>query len=98
MCPGLTPSAHVEGGSCEASFHERAEVDRLLREEMGGSCVTSTPVKGLWPMYSKRRSSVLGEHGAPCKSIRCGVSDSIGAVESGNLSRNCVTEGSGGVE
>ena len=40
--------------------HERDEMDRLLREGLGGSRVTSTPVKGLWPIYSKRRSSELG--------------------------------------
>ena len=68
------------------SLHERDEVDRNLREEFGGSPVTSTPVKGLWPIYSKRRSSVLGGHKAPpCKPIRFGVTDAIGAVEGGNV-------------
>ena len=37
VCPGLTPSANVEGSSCEVSFQERNEVDRILREELGGS-------------------------------------------------------------
>ena len=96
---GLTPSGNVEGKNCEVSFHERDEVDRILREALGGSRVISTPVKGFWLIYSKRRSSVLGEHGAPpCKPIRFGVSDKIGAVESVNLSRSCITEVSGGVE
>ena len=82
----------------EVSFHERDEVDRILREELGGWRVTSTPVKGLWPTYSKRRSSVLGEHGAPpCKFIRFGVFDTIGVADSGNLSKSCVNEVSGGV-
>ena len=78
---------------------ERDEVGRILREELGGSRVTSTPVKGLWPLYSKRRSSVLGEHEAPpCKSIRFGVPSVIESVEGGNLSRSGITEASGGVE
>ena len=99
LCPGLTPNANVEGSSCEVSFDERDEVDRILWEKLGGSCVTSAPVKGLWPIYSKRRSSVLGGHEAPpCISIRFGVSDTISGVENGNLSRSCVTEVSGGVE
>ena len=99
VCPGLTPSVNVEGGSCEMAFHERDEVDRILRTELGGSRVNSTPVNGLWPIYSKRRSSPLGGHEAPpCKTIRFRVSDMIGAAKSGNLSRSCVTEVSGGVE
>ena len=53
VCPSLTPSANLEGSVCEASFHERDEVDRILREELSGSRVTSTPLKGLWPIYSK---------------------------------------------
>ena len=81
------------------SFHERDEVDTILREELGGSRVSLTPVKGLWPIYSKKRSSVLGGHEAPpCKAIRFEVLYTIGAVESGNLSRSCITEVSGGVE
>ena len=78
---------------------EREEVDRIWREDLGGSRVTSTPVKGLWPIYSKRRSGVLEGHEAPpCKSIKFGVTDKIGAFESGSLSRSCITEVSGGVE
>ena len=99
VCPGLTSNANVEEGSCEVFFRRRDEMDRILREELGGSRVTSTPVKGLWPIYSKRRSSVLGEHGAPpCKSIRFGVTDAIGSIECGNLSRSDITEASGGME
>ena len=61
--------------------------------------MTSTPVKGLWPIYSKKRSSVLGGHEVrPCKSIRFGVADTIESVEGGNLSRSGITEASGGVE
>ena len=74
-------------------------MDRLWREELGGSRVTSTPVKGLCPIYSKRRSSVLGEHEArPCKSLKFGVADTIESGERGNLSRSGITEASGGVE
>ena len=95
----MTPSANSEGSGCEVSSHQRDEVDRNLRENLGGSRVTSTPVKGLWPICSKRRRSVLGGHEAPpCKSIRFGVSDTIRALESGNLSRSCMTEVIGDVE
>ena len=99
MCPGLTSGADVEGGHCELFSRGGDELDRILRDELGGSHVTSTPVKGLWPIYSKRWSSVLGGHEAsPCKSIRFGVVDIIGSVEGGNLSRSGVTEASGGME
>ena len=99
MCPGLTSSVNVEGCSGVVFSVGSDEVYRILREELGGSRVTSTPVKGLWPIYSKRRSSVLGEHGAPpCKSTRFGTTDTIGSVEGGNLSRSGVTEASGGME
>ena len=97
VCLGLTSGSNVEGSSCEVFSHERDEVDRILRKELGSSRVTSTPVKGLWPIHSRSRSSVLGGHGAPpCKSIRFGVPDTIESVEGGNLSRSGITEGSGG--
>ena len=51
------------------------------------------------PVYSKRRSSVLGRHEAPpCKPIRFRVPGVIESVEGGNLSRSGITEASGGVE
>ena len=99
VCPGLTSSVNVERSSCEVLSRGRDEVDRILREELRSSCVTSTPVNGLWPIYSKRRSSVLRGHGAlPCKSIQFGVADTIESVDGGNLSRSGITEASGGVE
>ena len=58
-CPVLTPSGNVGGSGCEVSSHEHDEVDRILREELGGSRVTSTPVKSLCPSYGKRRSTSL---------------------------------------
>ena len=42
---------------------------------------------------------MLGGHEAPpWKSIMFGVTDTIGTVESGNLSRSCMTGESGGLE
>ena len=97
LCPGLTSSADVEGSRCEVFSRGRDKLDKILRDELGGSRVTS--VKGWWPIYSKRRVSVLGGHEArPCKSLRFGVADTIEFVESGNLSRSGMTEASGGVE
>ena len=99
VCPGLTSSADVEGSRCEVFSRGRDELDRILRDELGGLHVTSTPVKGLWPIYSKRRSSVLGGHEVrPCKSLRFEVADTIESVEGGNISRSGMTEANGGVE
>ena len=50
VCPGLTSSANVDRSSGEVSSQERDEVDRILRGELRGSRVSSTPVKGLWPI------------------------------------------------
>ena len=99
VCQGLTPSGNMEASSCEVSSRERYEVYSVLREELSGSRSTSTPVKGLWPIYSKTRSSVFGRHEAPpCNSIGFEGTDKNGAPENGNLSRCCLTEVSGDVE
>ena len=74
-------------------------MDRILRDKLGGLHVTSTSVKGLWPIYSKRRGNVLGgPEVRPCKPLRFEVADSIESVEGGNISRSGMTEARGGVE
>ena len=99
VCLGLTSSADVERSRCEVFSRGDNESDRILRDELRGLHVTSTPVKGLWPIYSKRRSSVLGGHEVrPCKSLRFEVADAIESVGGGNISRSGMTEASGGVE
>ena len=91
VCPVLTPSIVKEASG--------GGVDLILREELSGTHSTSTPVKGLWPIYSKRPNSVLAEREAPpCKSIKFGVTDTLEAVEGWNLSRSGMTEVSGGME
>ena len=96
--PELTQRGDVETIYCNVSPHEGDEVDRILREELNGSHATSTPVKGLMSIDSKRRSSMLGVQEAPsCNSKRLAVTDKIGAPESGNLSRKYVSEMNGGV-
>ena len=99
VCPGLTSTADVERSRCEVFSRGDNELDRILRDELGGSHVISTPVKGFWPIYSKRRSSVLGGHEVrPCKSLRFEVADALESVGGGNISRSGMTEASGGVE
>ena len=99
VCPNLTSSADVEGSRCEVFSRGRGDLDKILREELGGSHVISTPVKGLWPIYSKRRSSVLGGHEVrPCKSLKIGIADTVESIEGVSLSRSGLTEASGGME
>ena len=99
VCPRLTSSADVEGSRCEVFSRGRDELDRILREELGGSRVISTPVKGLWSICIKRRNRVLAEREEPpCKSIKFGVTDTLEAVEGWDLSRSGMTGMSGGVE
>ena len=42
VCPGLKSSADVEGSRCEVFSGGRDELDRLLRDELGVSRMTST--------------------------------------------------------
>ena len=87
VSPDLISSANMEANGFEVSFHERDDVDRILQKDLSGSCVTCTLVKGLWPIYGKRCSSVLVGHEAlPCKFIKFEVAGTIGALQSGNLS------------
>ena len=99
VCPVLPPSGVVEASSGGVPSQGCDEVDRMLREEMIGSRATSTPVKGLWSICSKRRNSVLAEREEPpCKSIKFGVTDTLEAVEGWDLSRSGMTGMSGDVE
>ena len=59
LCPGSTLSGNLEAIGCEVSSHERDELDRFLREDFSDSGVTSTRVRGLWPIHSKRDSKKL---------------------------------------
>ena len=57
VCPHLTNSGNVDVD--DRRFSPDVEVDQSLREELGGANVTSTPKRAVWPIYSKKRSSVL---------------------------------------
>ena len=49
-------------------FSPDVEVNWILREELGSATVTSTPKRTVWPIYSKRCSSVSKEPDEPvCK-------------------------------
>ena len=84
VCPDVTTGGDV--GVDGRRFSPDAEINRILREELGSVTVTSTPKRAAWPIYTKRRSSVLGRQEEPrCKAVMFDVasgSRTVGAVES----------------
>ena len=79
VCPNVTIGGDV--GVDDRRFSPDVEVDQMLREELGGATVTSTPKRAVRPMYSKRRSSVLREPGEPaCKAVVFDVASGSGTV------------------
>ena len=60
VCPGLTSIADVEGSRCEVFSRGGNVLDRILRDELGGSHVTSTPVK-VCGLYTVRGRVVCWE-------------------------------------
>ena len=79
-------------------FSPDVEVDQILREELGGANVTSTPKRAVWPIYSKRRSSVLDKQEEPlCKAVMFDVASGSGEVAGVGLSKGNATNTSEGV-
>ena len=100
VCPGLTSSANVEG-SVEKVIGEECvnvEVDQMLREELGRTTVTSTPKRAVWPIYSKRRSSVMKEPDEPiCKAVVFDVGSGSETVGGAGSAKEGISAPSGGV-
>ena len=79
-------------------FSPDAEINRILREELGSATVTSIPKRAAWPNYSKRRSSVLTEPDEPvCKAAVFDVASGSGEFEDVRLLKGNVTNTSEGV-
>ena len=86
MYPDLPYSSCME--SSQRSLSPVAETDRTLRTKCSSVNVTSTPVRAVWPIYSKKPSSVLDEQNKPhCKTLLFDVPGKVGRVRSGELSR-----------
>ena len=96
VCPGLTFGGDVDVGG--RRFSPDAEINQILREELGSTTVTSTPKRVVWPIYSKKRSSVLKEPDVPvCKAVVfdvAGGSETVGGV---GLSQEGISAPSEGV-
>ena len=96
VCPGVTFGGDVDVG--DRRFSPHAVINRILREEMGNATVTSTPKRAAWPIYSKRRSSVLKEPDEPvCKVVVFDVASGSGTVGGAGLSKGNDTNTSEGV-
>ena len=90
VCPNVTIGGDV--GVVDRRFSPDVEVDQMLREELGGATVTSTPKRAVWPIYSKRRSSVLREPDEPaCKAVVFDVASGNGTVGGVGLSKKGVS-------
>ena len=69
-----------------------------MREELSSANVTSTTERAAWPIYSKRRTSVLKVPYEPvCKAVVFDVASGNGTVGGVELSRENVTDASEGV-
>ena len=96
VCPDATTGGDV--GVDDRRFSPDVEFDQSLRETLDGANVTSTPKKAIWPIYSKRRSSVLEKQEEPlCKAVMFDVASGSGGVEDVRLSKGNVTNKSEGV-
>ena len=76
----------VGGNDDDRRFSPDEETNRILREDLCNANITSSPKRAAWPIYTKRRSSVLGGQEEPrCKVVMFDVargSGTGGAVES----------------
>ena len=79
-------------------FSPGEEINQILRKDLGSANITSTPKRAVWPIYTKRRSSVLGEQDEPlCKALMFDVASGSGTVVGVELSRGNATNTSEGV-
>ena len=79
VCPDVTTGENVDVD--DRRFSPDVEVDQMLRQELGIATVTSTPKRTVWPIYSKRRSSVLREPDErACKAVVFDVTSGNGTV------------------
>ena len=57
VCPIVMMAGDVDAD--ERRFSPGEGINQILREELGSANITSTPKRAEWPIYTKRRSSVL---------------------------------------
>ena len=96
VCPNVSLVGDIgtDIGRCSSG----EETDPILREELSRTNITSTPKMAAWPIYTKKRGSLLGEQEGPLrKAVMFDVAIGIGTVGGVELSRESVTDRSEGV-
>ena len=96
VCPNLTIGGGVgaDGRRCSSVV----EIDQSLRETLGSANLTSTPKRAIWPIYSKRKSSVIREADEPvCKAVGFDVASGSDTVGGAGLAKEGVSGPSEGV-
>ena len=74
------------------------QMDRILREELGFSHATSTPMMCIWPIYSKGRGNFMDERdGPPWRSLSLMGLAKMEQVAAEICQKVCVTDLSEGV-
>ena len=78
-CSNVTIGGDV--GTDDKNFSPGVEINQILREELGSASITSTLKRAAWPIYTKRRGSVLSEQEEPlCNAIMFDVASGSGTV------------------
>ena len=96
VCPVGTSGGEFDEG--DGRFSLEREVDQMLRESLSNATVTSTPKRAVWPIYSKRRSSVMEEsEEVTCKAVVFDVVSGSGAAGGVGLSKEGISAPSDGV-
>ena len=89
MCPNVTIGEDVDA---DDRRFPGEEFSQILREELCSANINSTPKKAAWPIYTKRRSTVLSEQDEPlCKAVMFDVASGSGRVGGVELSRGNAT-------
>ena len=81
-------------------FSQNEEINPFSQEERGSAItkINSNPKSAVWPIYTKKRSSVLSRQDEPlCKAVISDVPVEIGTVGGRELSRESATNLSEGV-
>ena len=96
LCPNVTIGGDFEADERRLSTGE--EINQILREELGSANINSNPKRAAWPIYSKRRSSMLSKQDETlCKAVMFDVATGSGTVGGVELSRGNATNASEGV-
>ena len=96
VCPDITFGGDVDAD--KRRFSPGQEVSQILREELVNANITSTPKTAAWPLYTKRRSSVLCEQDElPCKAVMFDVAGGSGTVGGREMPRGSAINGREGV-